>query len=193
MEWGWLTALVSGPYLVAGRAGVWVWNHASSCLCAWSRFQNNPKQPIADVNMIDIALGTTVWVRLLVPSPLRLHTLAAARGQSQTADFRAVVSNHCVHVCYFHLALWLAMFLLLYTVLVAKQCQWGCVKLLSQVNGIIWPTFIYAVFWYDEYCDSDGCEVLWKLTTHCRMKRAALSPPNIQRPCSSPPETEHAS
>ena len=64
MELGWLTALVSGPYL---SVFVGLGNLASgfgstlppACACE-EDFKTTAKQPIADVNMIDIAAGTTV-------------------------------------------------------------------------------------------------------------------------------------
>ena len=54
-------------------------------------------------------------------------------------------------------------------------------------DNIIWLNFTNAVYCYDEHCASYACE---KPTTHCRMQHAALSPPNIQRLCSNPPEIQ---
>ena len=61
MEWGWLTALVSGPYL-KGWPGWLLGLEARFLLLVRVKqiVKTTPKQPIADVNMIDIALCTTV-------------------------------------------------------------------------------------------------------------------------------------
>ena len=138
-----------------------------------------------------MGIGIGFWVR-------KHQYLSLSHASSRLCAWSRSQNNHKTPLCsptrilffpYFHLALWLDTFFWLCTFPVAT-CTMSTRLHQTAATGddITWLNFMkYAVYWYDEFCDSYGCE---KLTTHCGMQRAALSSPNIQKPCSSPPETQ---